>query len=84
MADGKSFVLNTLKCFGMLGVSVSKVEVLEGSMERKHLVITCTLTMNNPEIPRHARINCGATGSAFLDENFAPHHQILLQELKVN
>jgi len=58
------------------------VEVLEGSMEGKHLVITCTLTTNNQEIPTHALINCGATGIAFMDQDFTRHHQIPLQELK--
>jgi len=58
------------------------VEVLEGSMEGKHLVITCSLTVNNQEIPTHALIDCGATGIAFMDQDFARHHQIPLQELK--
>jgi hypothetical protein len=61
---------------------LAKVEVLKGSMERKHLVITCTLTVNNQEIPTHALIDCGATGIAFMDYDFACHHQIPLQELK--
>jgi len=78
--DGKSFLLNDSKCFGNLRLSVRKVEVLEGSMEGKHLVITCTLTMNNQEIPTHVLINCGATGIAFLDQDFARHHQIPLKE----
>jgi len=50
-------------------------------MEGEHLVITCTLTINNQEIPTHALINCGATGIAFMDQHFARHHQISLQEL---
>jgi hypothetical protein len=82
LVDGKSFVLNALKCFGISRLSVSKVEVLEGSMEGKHLVITCSLTVNNQEIPTHALIDCGATGIAFMDQDFARHHQIPLQELK--
>jgi len=82
LVDRKSFVLNTLKCFGISRLSVSKVEVLEGSMEGKHLVITCTLTVNNQEIPTHALIDCGATGIAFMDQDFARHHQIPIQELK--
>jgi len=56
--DGKSLVLYALKCFGISRLSVSNVEVLEGSIEGKHLVITCTLTMNNQAIPAHARIDC--------------------------
>jgi hypothetical protein len=82
LVDGNSFVLNALKCFGISRLSVSKVEVLEGSMEGKHLVITCALTVNNQEIPTHALIDCGATGIAFMDQDFARHHQIPLQRLK--
>jgi len=51
-------------------------------MEGKHLVITCSLTINNQEIPTHALIDCGATGIAFMDQDFARHHQIPLPELK--
>jgi hypothetical protein len=82
LVDGKSFVSNALKCFGILQLSVSKVEVFEGSMEGKHLVITCSLTMNNQEIPTYALIDCRATGIAVMDQDFARHHQIPLQELK--
>jgi hypothetical protein len=82
LVDRKSFVLNALTVFGISRLSISKVEVLEGSMEGKHLVITCTLTINNQEIPTHALIDCGATGIAFMDQDFARHHQIPLHELK--
>jgi len=82
LVDGKSFVLNALKCFGISRLSVSKVEVLEQSMEGKYLVITCSLTVNNQEIPTHALIDCGGTGIAFMDQDFARHHQIPLQELE--
>ena len=58
------------------------MEVLEGSMEGKHLVITCSLTVNNQEISTHALIDCRATGIAFMDQDFARHHQIPLQERK--
>jgi hypothetical protein len=68
--------------FGISRLSVSKVEVLEGSMEGKHLVMTCSLTVNYREIPIQALIDCGATGIAFMDQDFAGHHQILLKELK--
>jgi hypothetical protein len=73
LVDWKSFVLNTLKCFGISRLSVSKVEILEGSMEGKHIVITCTLTVNNKEIPTHALIDCEATGIAYMDKDFACH-----------
>jgi hypothetical protein len=80
LVDGKSFVLNALKCFGISHVSVSKVEVLEGSLEGKHLVITCTLTVNNKEIPIHVLNDCRAMGIPLMDQHFASHHQISLQE----
>jgi hypothetical protein len=51
-------------------------------MEGKHLVITCSLTVNNQEIPTHALIDWRATGIAFMDQDFARHHQMPLQELK--
>jgi hypothetical protein len=38
--------------------------------------------MNNQEIPTHSLIDCGAMGIAFMDQDFACHHQIPLQELK--
>jgi len=58
------------------------VGALEGSIEGKHLVITCTLTMNNQEIPPHALIDCGATGIAFMDQDLARDHHKPCQELK--
>jgi len=78
--DRKGFVLNAVKCFGISWLSVSKMEVLEGSMEGKHSVITCTLTLNNQEIPTHALIHCGATRIEFMDQDFARHHEIPFQE----
>jgi len=78
LIDGKSFALNALKCFGIFCLSGSKVEVLVGSMEGKHLVITCTLTGNNYEIPTHALIDCGATDIAFMKQDCAYYHQIPL------
>jgi len=82
LVDRNSVVLNALKDSGILHHSVSKVEVFEGSMEGKHLVITCTLTVNNQEIPTHALIDCEAMGIAFMDQDFACCQQIPLQEQK--
>jgi hypothetical protein len=82
LVDNQSFVLHALKCFGISCLSVSKVEVLEVSMEGKHLITTSTLTVNNWEIPTHALIDCEATGIVFMDQDFACHYQIPLQELK--
>jgi len=58
------------------------MEVLEGTLERKHLVITCWLNVKDQEIPAQQRNDCGATGIAFMDKDFAPHYQIPVQELK--
>jgi len=76
LVDWKSFVLDVLKCFGILCLSVSKVEVLEGTMQGKHLVITYTLIMDNQEISTHTLIDCRATGIAFMGKDFARDHQI--------
>jgi hypothetical protein len=53
-------------------------------MEGKHLVITCTLTVNNQEKTTHVLIDSSATGVAFMDQNFARHHQTPLEALKEN
>jgi hypothetical protein len=58
------------------------VDVLEGSMQGKHLVITCSLTIHDQVIQTHALIDCGATGIAFMDQDFARHHEVPLQDLK--
>jgi len=51
-------------------------------MEGKHLVITCSLTIQDRVIQTHALIDCGATGIAFMDQDFARHHEVPLKELK--
>jgi len=52
-------------------------------MEGKHLVVSCNLSFGDKTIATHALIDCGATGISFVDENFARHHQIPLQALKI-
>jgi hypothetical protein len=51
-------------------------------MEGKHLVITCSITIHDQVIQTHAFIDCGATGIAFMDKDFARHHKIPLKKLK--
>jgi hypothetical protein len=58
LVDRTSVVLNALTCFGISRLSLSKVDILEESMEGKHLVITSTLTMNDREIPTHTLNDC--------------------------
>jgi len=38
--------------------------------------------MSNQEMPTHRLIDCGATGITLIDQRFACHHQIPLQQLK--
>jgi hypothetical protein len=70
-----------LYCFGISRFSVSKVKIAEESMERKHFIIICSLTIEDQVIPTHALIDCGATGISFMDQDFAHYHQVLLREL---
>jgi hypothetical protein len=51
-------------------------------MEGRHVVVTCTLTVNDQEIPTYALIDCRAMGIALMDHDFACHRQIPQQELK--
>jgi hypothetical protein len=51
-------------------------------MEGKHLGITCSFTIDDQVIQTHALRDCGATGIAFMDRDFARHHTIPLHELK--
>jgi len=82
LIDRKSFDWSALQCFGISGFSISKVDILEGSIEGKHLVITCSLTIHDQVIQKHALIDCRATGNAFMDQDFARHHDVPLKELK--
>jgi len=51
-------------------------------MEGKHLVILCNVSFGDKTIASHTLIDCGATGVAFVDEDFARHHQLPLTPLK--
>jgi hypothetical protein len=82
LIDRNSFDLKALQCFGISWFSVSKVDVLEESMEGKDLVITCSLTIHDQVIQTHALIHSGAMGIVFMNEDFACHHEVPLQEIK--
>jgi hypothetical protein len=47
---------------------------------RKTLSYNLNIDHEQPEIPTHGLIDCGATGIAFMDQDFAHHHHIPLQE----
>jgi len=54
------------------------LSVSEIAMEGEHLVVSCTLSVNGHTIATHALIDSGATGIAFINKNFARHHQLPL------
>ena len=45
-------------------------------------MVLCKLSFGNKTIATHALIDCGATGIAFIDEDFACHHQLPLTPLQ--
>jgi predicted aspartyl protease len=68
--------------FSIFSTAVKDVAIKEGSMDGKHLVVTCTLSLNGKDIPTHTLIDCGAMGYAFIDQDFANHHELPLRLLK--
>jgi hypothetical protein len=68
--------------FSISSTAVNEAAIEERGMDGKHLVVTCALSLNNRKIPTHALIDCGATGYAFIDKDFAELHQLPLYPLK--
>jgi hypothetical protein len=63
------------------GFALQKIRAEEVSLDGKHLVITCTIIVNENSICTYALIDCGAIGIAFMDESFASRHQVPLEKL---
>jgi hypothetical protein len=61
---------------------VKDAAIEEGSMDGNYLIVTCTLSLNNKELPTHALIDCGAMGYAFIDQDFTDRHQLSPYPLK--
>jgi RNase H-like domain found in reverse transcriptase/Reverse transcriptase (RNA-dependent DNA polymerase)/Integrase zinc binding domain/Integrase core domain/Chromo (CHRromatin Organisation MOdifier) domain len=62
----------------------SGLRVAEGELEHlegKHLVVACTLSFAGKSIRTYALIDSGATGLAFIDQDFACFHEIPLTAL---
>lgn len=53
----------------------------EKEMDERHLVVACSIEDSHHTIRTHALIDCGATGYAFIDEEFARHHNFPLYAL---
>jgi predicted aspartyl protease len=51
-------------------------------MDGYHLIVTCTLHNQGNVIKFQTLIECGATGYAFIDEDYAHHHHLPLHLLK--
>jgi len=75
-------MINILKCFGTSWFLISQVKILKGLMEGKHLVITCSLTIQHQVIQTHILIDCAVPGIAFMDKAYACHNHELLRELE--
>ena len=59
------------------------MELKEEELEGNHLVISCTINKNSSNnVPIHALIDCGATGYAFVDDEFAHYHSLPRYRLK--
>jgi hypothetical protein len=51
-------------------------------MDGEHLVVSCSLNDNQTPIRSHALVDCGATGIAFIDEEFSRCHNLPLYKLR--
>jgi len=51
-------------------------------MEGKYLVVLCNISFGNRTVATQALIDCGATGIAFVDQDFVRHHQLPLTPLQ--
>jgi hypothetical protein len=71
-----------VKSFGISQFSIQSAGIKESSMESKHFVVKCSLKIAVKVVNSHALIDCVATGIAFVDKDFVPHHQLEEKELK--
>jgi hypothetical protein len=52
-------------------------------MDQNHLIVVCTLHDQGNVIKSHTMIDCGTTGFAFKDKDYAHHHYLPLHYLKL-
>ena len=64
-----------------MSMFTSLCAVEESELDGNHLVITCKISVNDSSITSHALIDCGATGFAFIDKDFAATHDLPLYPL---
>lgn len=75
-------VLSSLS-FRLSGFLVAGVTVQESSEDGKHLLISCTLSVNHVSIKTFALVDTSTTGYAFLDMEFASLHSIPTSRLVI-
>ena len=76
--DQPSSIGNPVVCV----VSLTEVEWTEDQLDREHIILSCSLSFGDIRVQTHALIDCGATGYAFVDEEFARLNQIPQFQLK--
>ena len=82
---GVSFVSRTDEShpsFKVSAFSLSNVPLEERDMDGNHLIIKCTLSSETP-IETPALVDCGASGFAFVDEEYARQQNFPMYQLRV-
>ena len=57
-------------------------DIKEESLDENHIVISTQIQDESSLISTHTLVDCGATGFAFIDEEFASNHNFPLFKLK--
>ena len=64
-------------------MSISTFSVLEQEMDGNQLIVVCSISQNKKSIvPTHALIDTGASGYAFIDEDFVRRHELKMKNLR--
>ena len=72
-------VLSTLR---VSSVALQSTVLEEDMLDGDHIVVAIELKNNPFQVSSHAFVDCGASGYAFVDEDFARDHQFPLFKLK--
>ena len=56
--------------------SLAVAEVSENRLDGSHLIIKCTFVDHHRRLDSHALVDCGASGFAFIDREFASQHNL--------
>ena len=72
---------NSSSSLSLSAFSLSSSLVNKSLLESDHFIVPCTLSSGSYKRHSHALVDCGATGYAFIDEEFARHHRLTLTPL---